>query len=93
MLLLQTLIVFVCIFAVVCRRWQLILIQDPVLADGILAEGLVLRNGTIVELVDNFTALHIDSGLSKRFRVVCDAKKVAGGPTKHETHLNPIILP
>ena len=27
------------------------------------------------------------SGLSKRFRVASDAKKVAGGPTKHKTHL------
>ena len=30
------------------------------------------------------------SGLSKRFRVFGDAKKVGGGPTKHETHHTPI---
>ena len=29
-------------------------------------------------------------GLSKRFRVAGDAKKVRGGPAKHGTHLSPI---
>ena len=37
-----------------------------------------------------FTSTKGNSGLSKRFRVAGDAKKVEGGPTNHETNLTPV---
>ena len=34
--------------------------------------------------------VYMEAGLPRRFRVAGNAKRVEGGPTKHETHLTPI---